>query len=278
MKIDGKQIASEILSKLSKNVSLLKEKGIIPHLYIILLTDDESTAAYIRQKVRKGKEIGVRITVDNENQQITTEDLIRKIEILNKDSDIQGIIVQRPMPTQLDEKQIEEAITTEKDIDGFNSASKFGIPVALAVLEILQKIHTLKFETEDFETWLKTQNITVIGRGLTAGGPIIKALEKMGLKPTIVSSKTEEKEKIITNSDIVICAVGKPSIVTKSILKQDVILIGVGMHKEEDGKFHGDYIEEDIETIASFYTPTPGGVGPVNVAMLLKNLVKASIA
>lgn len=271
MKIDGKEIAADILKDLKSRVEKLKEKGITPHLYIILLSDDPSSASYVKQKLLRGEEIGVKITVDKENPQITTGSLIGKIVKLNTDSSVHGVIVQRPMPEHLDEKKIEEAIVSEKDVDGFNPDSKFGVPVALAVLEILKRISNQKLEE-----WLKSKNITVVGRGLTAGRPIINTLEKMGIKPQVISSGTTNREKILRNSDIIISAVGKPEIISDKDLKKGVILIGVGLHLEKDNKFHGDYDEEEIKDIASFYTPTPGGVGPVNVAMLMKNLVEAA--
>ena len=123
---------------------------------------------------------------------------------------------------------------------------------------------------------MKNKKIAVVGRGITAGNPIIKALVKIGVKPLTVASKTGNREAFLKNSGVIICAVGKESTVKSSDLKKGSVLIGVGMFKGKDGKFHSDYEENDIKDTASFYTPTPGGVGPVNVAMLLSNLITAS--
>ena len=277
MLINGKQIASEILSDLKKRVGNLKTKGITPNLYIILLSEDESSASYVKQKQLRGEELGIKITLQKVDPAITTEDLLKKIDILNKDNSVHGIVIQRPMPIRLDEEKVESAVTPEKDVDGFNQNSGFGVPVALAVLEILSKIKDMtNNKSKNLNEWLKNQKITVIGKGLTAGKPVIKALGKEGIEPSIISSKTENREEILKNSDIVITAVGKPRIIEKNDLKTGVILIGVGMHREMDGKFHGDYEEKEISEITSFYTPTPGGVGPLNVAMLLKNVVEAA--
>lgn len=270
MKIDGKLIASEILEDLKKRVDVLKEKGIIPHLYVILLINDTATLSYIKQKKLKSEEISAKITIDEINPNITTDRLLEKIKELNKDKFVHGIIVQQPLPKNLDNEKIINAINIQKDIDGFNPGSKFKIPVGLAVLEILRKIHN-----KNFRNWLISQQITVLGKGLTAGGPIIKTLHEFGIKPNVISSKTENSEGILNNSDIVISAVGKESVVKRDNLKKGVILIGVGMHNES-GKLKGDYEESDIENTASYYTPTPGGVGPVNVSMLMKNLVEAA--
>lgn len=270
MEINGKEIASEILGDLKQRVDKLKEKGIVPNLYIILLSNDQSSASYVKQKQLRGEEIGVKITLERVSQNITTDALIRKIEKLNNDISVHGIIVQRPMPKNLDEEKIEASVTPEKDVDGFNPNSKFSVPVAMAVIELLRRTHL-----NDFEGWLKTQKITVVGRGLTAGGPIIKTLRKMGMEPTVISHETENPQELKSESDIIISAVGKPNIVSDLEIKRGAILIGVGMHREEDDRFHGDFDEEEIKDKASSYTPTPKGVGPVNVSMLLTNLVRA---
>ena len=271
MKIDGRQIASQIISDLKARVDKLKEKNILPNLYIILLSDDASSASYIKQKMLRGEEIGAKITLDKENPQITTEQLVEKIKKLNNDKNVHGIIVQRPMPDKLDEEKIKESVISTKDVDGFNPNTNFGTPVAIAVWKILENTHK-----ENFEPWIKTQNITVLGKGVTAGGPIIRLLQKRGLNPNIISSTTQNREEILQNSDIVISAVGKKDVVLAKDIKNQAIVIGVGMHMEDDGKFRGDFNEEEIAKIASFYSPTPGGVGPVNVAMLMSNLVTAT--
>lgn len=271
MKIDGREIANHILKDLKNRVEKLKTRNIFPHLYIILLSDDASSESYIKQKMLRGQDIGVKITLDRENPEISTEKLLSKIEALNNDSFVHGIIVQRPMPKTLDEDKIANAIAPVKDVDGFNPNSKFGVPVALAVLKLLESIHPKKFNND----WLNKQKICIIGKGLTAGKPIINSLQKLGVQPLIIDSKTINRHEILSNADIIVSAVGKPDVFKNSEIKNGVILIGVGLHEEDDGKFHGDFNQEEIKDTASFYSPTPGGVGPVNVAMLLKNLIEA---
>src|SRR3989344_5390494 len=241
MRIDGKQIAQEILDELKERVVRLKKKGIISHLHIITLTTDAASNAYVSQKKLKGGEIGAKITVENLSPNTKTDELLSKIERLNNDKNVHGIVIQRPLPSQIEEKKVAEAINPKKDVDGFHPQSKFSPPIAQAVLKILEKIYTSTpgFDAQKplgFSSWLKSKKIAVIGRGVTAGGHIIK----------------------------------------KSDIERGAILIGVGMYKGEDGKFHSDYEEDDIRDTASSYTPTPGGVGPVNVAELLSNLLKAS--
>lgn len=127
-----------------------------------------------------------------------------------------------------------------------------------------------------FINWMEAQNIVVVGKGRTGGAPTIDMLKSMGLKPGIVDSRTLNPRELTTKADILISCVGRPNIVTRGMIKQGVILIGVGMSKGTDGKLHGDYNEEEIKDIAGFYTPVPGGVGPVNVTCLIENLILAA--
>ncbi len=286
MKIDGKIIAQQILEDLKNKTKELKKGGVVPHLHVITLTSDATSNAYVSQKKIRGEEIDAKITVENLSSGTQIEILLKKIKKLNNDSKVHGIIVQRPLPSQIDETKIAKAINPRKDVDGFHPNSKLTPPVALAVLKILQKIHDLitgesarprviARKYKNFDEWLRSKKITVIGRGITAGKPIINGLKKLGIEPLIISSKTKNSKDILKNSDVVISAVGKP-IVKKNELKNGVVLIGVGMFKDKNGRFKSDYDEDEIKDVASFYTPTPGGVGPINVAMLLKNLITAS--
>ncbi|MBI2031805.1 MAG: bifunctional 5,10-methylenetetrahydrofolate dehydrogenase/5,10-methenyltetrahydrofolate cyclohydrolase [Candidatus Levybacteria bacterium] len=276
MKIDGKKIAAEILDDLGQEITTLKKREIVPHLHIITLTTDAASEAYVSQKKLKGTEIRAEIIVENLNPKTTTSELLQKIKLLNKDLKVHGIIIQRPIPSQISETEIANSIDPQKDVDGFHPNSDFMPPVALAVLRILEEVYKTQAENFNFTEILKSKKITVVGRGVTAGKPIIRTLQKLGAQPLIVTSRTENKQEILKNSDIIISAVGKPNIIRGENLKNGVILIGVGMFKDENGKFRSDYNEEEIKDIASFYTATPGGVGPINVAMLLSNLVKSA--
>ncbi len=265
MKIDGREIATEILNRLKLRVQKLKEKNIVSCLAIILVGKNPQSISYIEQKELKANKIGVKVIIKNLSSDINQNELLKIIEKLNTDNTIHGIIVQRPLPSHIDSDAIDNAVVSQKDVDGFNPDSKFQPPIAEAVIKILESV----------DKNFRDKKIAVIGKGETGGGPIIKTFEKMGINFQTIDSKTENKNEITKNSDIVISAVGKPNIVNSEI-KPGVILVSVGFCKGDDGKMHGDYNEDKIKNIASFYTPTPGGVGPVNVAMLLENLVKAT--
>lgn len=270
MRIDGKAIASGLIEQLKTKVDALKERGVTPHLFIITFGDDTQTESYLKQKKLRAEQIGAKITIKKFDTKVKASLVYDLIEKLNKDSDIQGIIVQRPLPKQLDAEKISLAVSLPKDVDGFHPHSKFASPVGLAALKLIEST----LEHENILEFLKSRKITIIGKGITAGGPTIKLFQNLGFRFNIVDSKTKNRKNILKRSDIVITAVGK-EIVRKEELKKGVILIGIGMHTE-NGKLKGDYDEADIESVASFYSPTPGGVGPVNVTMLMKNLVDAA--
>lgn len=261
MKIDGKQIASNILEELKPKVEELKNKSIIPTLAIILIGDDEASKSYIKQKQLKAEEIGAEIRLFHYDT--TSEgDLINLIQKLNEDNSIHGIIVQRPLPHYFDRSKISELINPDKDVDGFNSNSKFNAPVAEAIIEIFKSINLE----------LDSKKIVLIGKGETAGGPIYKLLSEKGFNIEVITHETKNPDEIIKNADIIISAVGKENIINPDILNSKQILIGVGLFIK-DGKLKGDYNEAEVENKVKYFTPVIGGVGPINVACLMRNLI-----
>lgn len=276
MRIEGAQIAGKIYEDLKKRVGELAKKNIVPHLAVILVGENPASIAYVTLKKRKGEEIGAKVTLIKYGTDVTTEELEKNVEELNSDSAVHGILIQRPLPDQVDVAKLELLTNPEKDIDGFHPDSPFTLPLPLAVIKILEEVHKMKNINEEFSNWLKSQKIVVLGKGPTGGGPIIKLLNKLGATPNVIDSKTENPQDLKKNADIIISSVGRENVVKPDEIKKGVILIGVGILRGEDGKLKGDYDEEKIKDIAGFYTPTPGGVGPVNVAMLMENLVTAA--
>lgn len=276
MIIDGKQLANDILEGLKIRVSRLKKKGITPTLAVILMGDDSSSVAYIRQKELKAKEIGAEIKIYKFAKDISEEKVEALVKKLDADRSIHGIILQRPAPPQINTDKLVEFISPQKEVDGFGLGSPYDIPVAKAVFIMLEKaFRNLNAETT-FLDWLKTKKIVVLGKGETAGMPIIHRFIKLGVQPLIIDSKTQNREELIKNADVLVSAVGKINIIDTNLLKKGVILIGVGLSANDEDKIRGDYDMDKVSEIASFYSPTPGGVGPVNVSCLMKNLVKAT--
>lgn len=278
MKLDGKQISSEILSGLKKRVDKLREAGVIPTLLVVLVGDNEQSIIYIKQKEKKAAEIGARTEVLTFDESISFEKARTLIEKLNKDPLVHGIIVQRPAPQNLRVDELSELIDPEKEIDGFGKNPRYRVPVAEATIALIRSAFEQMKLNGRFEIWLKKQKIVLIGKGETAGKPIANHLASLGVKPLIIDRETKDPDSITKSADILISSVGKANFVTPGKIKKGVILIGVGLTQNADGKLVGDYDEEKIKDIASFYTPTPGGIGPVNVACLMSNLVKAAQA
>lgn len=276
MLIDGKAIAQHTFDTLTKRVSELKVEGITPHLAVILIGDDASSKAYVRQKELKLTQIGGAITTHRFDNSLSEEELIQLINQLNNDPIVHGIIVQRPLPPQIDKHHITDATNPQKDVDGFLDNSPFEPPIAMAVMRVLKEVFKQSHQDGELDAWLKTKRIAIIGKGYTAGGPIIRVFEHHNIPLTVIDRSTTNRGEILADADIVISAVGKEKSLTSSEIKQGAVVIGVGMFRGSDDKLHGDYDEEDISQRASFYTSVPGGIGPINVAMLLVNLLKAS--
>lgn len=293
MKIDGKAIAETMLSGLAGQVSELKKLGVTPTMAVILVGNDPASLSYIKQKQNAAEKIGAKLIVKTLDSGLRTQELKTIIEDFNTDPSIHGIIIQRPLPkeTKID-TAILNGVGPRKDVDGFVPGSPYTVPVAGAVLTILKHIISQPPNTnpqiplreasdhdeadKQFEKWLMSKTIVVIGRGETAGSPIADLLLKKGCNVTVVHSQTKTPDKITKTADIIISCVGKENVVRRENMKKDAVLLSVGIWRDDKGKLHGDYNEEGITDIARFYTPTPGGVGPVNVACLMQNLVLAA--
>jgi len=312
MKIDGRFIASQIKANLTKKIKFLRQKNIIPHLAVILIGNDSSSEIYVRQKMKVGEELGIKVTVYNlveeyskEPNNWLKEKLINLVNKLNSDNSVHGVIIQRPVPIDISKEELNLLITAGKDVDGFHPKSPFTPPIVLAVVKILEWVYKdtsakkhprgvpqaqhhpgsegsnrsqipgvakRVLEGESWEKWLKNKRILIIGRGETAGKPIAETLKKFNNKITIAHSQTTDLKGICLASDVIITCVGRPNIVRLPMLKANTILIGVGLH-QQNGKLRTDYDEDEIAEKVAFYTPVPGGVGPVNVACLFENLV-----
>lgn len=287
MKIDGREIAKKILEDLKIKVRKL---NVVPHLAIILVGNDPASKLYVKQKILTAEKIGIKTSLFQYANSISAKALLSRLNDLNHLSTIHGIIVQQPLPQDISLKRVVNAIDPKKDVDGFHPKSKFQTPIAMSVLKILEEIFLrgvvtprtvakasyLRLLRGELRRWLKSKKIVVIGKGETGGKPIIQTFEKMKIPFMVIDSKTEKTANLTKRADIVICAVGKANILKPQMLKKGIILIGIGISRGKNAKLMGDYAENEIKNIASFYTPTPGGVGPVNVAMLFENLVLQS--
>lgn len=273
MEINGRELQLKLLNDLKFEIVSLKKRGVEPCISIVTLGPEDSWEAYVAQKLKLAERLGIKTKFINLKPK-TTEEIIRVVEELNRDNSVHGLIVQRPFPTGIDTEKVIQSVSEDKDIDGFLKNSQFEVPAWLAVKHILTHIAVL-LNFPDLASLLSNQSILVVGKGETAGTPVIEGLRKIGFDPTIIDSKTEDREEFFKNADVVISAVGKKNIIPVEILKEKSILIGVGIHGE-DGKLTGDFDQKKAFEKNLIYTPTPGGVGPVNLAFLFKNLIQAA--
>lgn len=281
MRIDGKAIADQILDELARKVTTLKEKGIIPTLAVILVGNNPASLSYIKQKQKAAERIGARLVLKQFAQNVSLDQINLTIQQFNNDPSVHGLIVQQPLPKLFAQNSSLHSVIPTKDVDGFVPNSPFEVPVAMAVGEILQEIYKSANDKStnkktDYLSWLRSKNMVIIGRGETAGAPILAYFNNLQCTTSQVHSQTPNPTEITRPADIIISCVGKEQVVRREMVKPGAILIGVGLWRDAEEKLHGDYDEEDIGRIASFHTPTPGGVGPINVACLLKNLVAAA--
>lgn len=277
MKIPGNEIAERLQTHLKQKVDILKSKGITPSLTTILIGDSTDQESYVSKKRSVAEKIGAGFTFLQLPQTTSPSDLKKILHNLNEDSNVSGIIVQQPLPTPFAETNIYDFISPKKEIEGHIPDSPFTPPIALAVIRILHFIIDQSITQLDIvviKKFLADKNIVIVGRSITGGAPIMRAFKSWNIPYTNIHSKTENPGRILKNADLVITAVGKYVIQPKD-LKNGVILMNAGLRKE-DGKLRGDYYGKEVKEIASFYTPTPGGLGPIDVTYLFHNLIKAA--
>ena len=275
MIIDGKKCSEEILENLKKEVSEYKEKiGKIPGLAVIILGDNPASKIYVRSKIRACEKVGIYSKEIVLSDKISEAELIKEIEKLNSDKDINGILVQLPLPEHINEKKICDAISIRKDVDGFKPESLGKIVLGDEDGFISCTPQGIIYLIDQLNMDLNGKNAVVVGRSNIVGKPTASLLINKGATTTVCNSKTKDLTGILKRADIIVVAVGKAGFLKKDMVKEGAVVIDVGINRE-GGKICGDVDFEGVSQIASHITPVPGGVGPMTIAMLLKNTVKA---
>lgn len=273
--IDGKRISGEIKEELKVEVLRLKEEGIEVTLAVILVGTDEASAVYVGNKKKACEYIGIRSLAFELSEQTTEEELLKLIDSLNKRVDVDGILVQLPLPKHICEAKVILEISPEKDVDGFHpmnvgrlSIGESGF-VSCTPAGVIQLIKRSNIEIEGKEC-------VVIGRSNIVGKPMAMLFIQENGTVTICHSKTKNLKEVTKRADILVVAIGKPKFITKDYVKKGAIVIDVGMHRDENKKLCGDVDYQDVAEIAGAITPVPGGVGPMTIAMLMSNCVESS--
>lgn len=272
--IDGKKLAKEIREDLKIKSEELKEKGINPRLAVIMVGDDKASQVYVKNKSKVCDEIGIEFEEHLLSSDIEQSTLIELIEKLNQDKNVHGILLQSPIPNHLDINEAFRTISPKKDVDGFNPLNVGKLSLNQDTFVSCTPYGIMKmFEAYNID--LTGKNVTIIGRSNIVGKPLIQCCLNKNATVTICHSKTKDLKYHTQNADIVIAAIGKSKFVTADMIKQDAVVIDVGINRGEDGKLTGDVDFESVKEKASYITPVPGGVGPMTIAMLMNNVIKA---
>lgn len=272
--IDGKKLRGEILAKVKKEVSAL---SFTPVFCDVLVGDDPASIQYVQMKGRTAEMVGIHFHKAIFPASIDTDDLIKEIRILNKIPNMCGIIVQLPLPAGVNKRFVLNSIDSRLDVDclgavasdkfyhDYDSQKDLGYPTALACMALLDSLNLI----------LKGKIIVVLGQGELVGKPIAELLRARGLTYLIITSKTENKERLLQQADVIISGMGKGKFITGSMIKEGAVIIDAGT-SESDGGIVGDVDLESVKNVAQYVSPVPGGVGPVTVAMLLNNVLKVA--
>lgn len=272
--LDGKQIAKDYRQGLQNQVEALKEKGFTPKLSVILVGNDGASQSYVRSKKKAAEKIGMISEIVHLEETATEEEVLNELNRLNNDDSVSGILVQVPLPKQVSEQKILEAINHDKDVDGFHPINigklyideqTFVPCTPLGIMEILKHA--------DID--LEGKNAVVIGRSHIVGQPVSKLLLQKNASVTILHSRSKDMASYLKDADVIVSAVGKPGLVTKDVVKEGAVIIDVGNTPDENGKLKGDVDYDAVKEIAGAITPVPGGVGPLTITMVLNNTLLA---
>ncbi len=272
--IDGKQISIQIKEELKEKVSKLKQEGKEVCLAVIQVGNDPASSVYVRNKKKSCEEIGIRSLSYELPEETTQEELLSIIEELNADKSVNGILVQLPLPSHIDEEKVLNGISPLKDVDGFHPTNvgalcigKRGF-VSCTPAGIIQLLKRSNIE-------IAGKECVVIGRSNIVGKPMSLLLLRENGTVTIAHSRTKNLQEVTKRADILVVAVGKPKMITADYVKEGAVVIDVGIHRNEDNKLCGDVDYESVAPKCSAITPVPGGVGPMTIAMLMYNCVES---
>ena len=276
LRIDGKRISSEIKEELKEQVAALKEQGIHPCMAVIQVGNDPASTVYVGNKKKACAYIGIESRAYELPEETSQEELLSLICDLNEDESVHGILVQLPIPAHMDEREVIHAIRPDKDVDGFHPQSVGALSigeegfVSCTPAGIIELLKRSGIEIEGKEC-------VVVGRSNIVGKPMAMLLLRENGTVTVCHSRTRDLKEVCKRADILVAAIGKPKFFDETYVKEGAAVIDVGIHRQDNGKLCGDVDYEKVEPIAGAITPVPGGVGPMTIAMLMNNCVKAAL-
>ena len=273
--INGKDLAKKIRCNLKIECEELKNEGIIPKLAVIMVGNDQASKVYVRNKSRACNEVGIQYEEYLLDENAKQEELLELIEKLNKDKTVNGILLQSTIPKHLDINEAFKTIKKKKDVDGFTPASVGKLCIGEDTFVSCTPFGVIKM-FEEYDIDLNGKDVVILGRSNIVGRPLIQCCLQKNATVTICHSKTKNLKEHTKRADIIISAIGKPKFITEDMVKKGVVVIDVGINRDENGKLVGDVDFENVEKKASYITPVPGGVGPMTIAMLMHNVIKAT--
>ncbi|UCZ54610.1 bifunctional methylenetetrahydrofolate dehydrogenase/methenyltetrahydrofolate cyclohydrolase FolD [Bacillus shivajii] len=273
--ISGKELAKKKREELTHEVEGLKGKGVTPGLAVILIGEDPASQSYVRSKQKSCKEIGVHSELYELPESTTQEELLERIDALNKAEHIHGILVQLPLPDQISEDAVIEAIDPNKDVDGFHPSNIGKMMIGQETFlpctpfGIVEMIKSKEIEIEG-------KHVVVVGRSNIVGKPVGQLLLNENATVTYCHSRTKNMKEMTRSADILVVAVGRAHFLDADAIKEGAVVIDVGVNRNDEGKLVGDVVYDNAKEVASYITPVPGGVGPMTITMLLHNTVESA--
>ena len=274
--IDGNALSRQLRTEVAQRAAALRARGTTPGLAVVLVGDNPASQVYVRNKVKACEEAGLHSVLEKYDASLSEAELLARVEALNNDPAIHGILVQLPLPAHIDDHKVIEAISPLKDVDGFHVASAGALMVGEVGFKACTPYGCMKMLESIGMKDLRGKHAVVIGRSNIVGKPMAMMLLAANATVTVCHSGTADLGAMTRQADIVVAAVGKRNVLTADMLKPGAVVIDVGMNRNDEGKLCGDVDFDGVKAVAGYITPVPGGVGPMTITMLLVNTLEAA--
>lgn len=274
--IDGKALSAQLRTEVAQRAATLTAQGTKPGLAVVLVGDNQASQVYVRNKVKACEDVGFHSVLEKYDASMTEAELLARVDALNNDPSIHGILVQLPLPKHIDDHKVIEAISPQKDVDGFHVASAGALMVGEVGFKACTPYGCMKMLESIGMKDLRGKHAVVIGRSNIVGKPMAMMLLAANATVTITHSGTADLAAMTRQADIVVAAVGKVNVLTADMIKPGAVVIDVGMNRNAEGKLCGDVDYDGCKDVAGYITPVPGGVGPMTITMLLVNTMEAA--
>ena len=274
--IDGKALSEQLRKEVATRAAALKAKGITPGLAVVLVGDNQASQVYVRNKVKACEDVGFHSVLEKYDASMTEAELLARVEALNNDPSIHGILVQLPLPKHIDDHKVIETISPAKDVDGFHVASAGALMVGEVGFKACTPYGCMKMLESIGMKDLRGKHAVVIGRSNIVGKPMAMMLLAANATVTVTHSGTADLAAMTRQADVIVAAVGKVNVLTADMVKPGAVVIDVGMNRNAEGKLCGDVDYAGVKEVAGYITPVPGGVGPMTITMLLVNTMESA--